>query len=215
MAGPSDPVSVFVADDHPVYRDGVVRAVEAREGFELAGQAGDGSEALDRIVELQPDVAVLDLRLPGRDGIEIVEALGAAGVPTRAIVLSAVRDSAIVYRALEAGACGYLSKDADRSTICDAVDAVASGQTVLAPEVQHGLAEQIRQQSKEKRPVLSPRELEILQLTAEGRSAGEIAERLYLSRTTVKTHLQHIYEKLGVADRAAAVAEGMRRGLVR
>jgi two-component system nitrate/nitrite response regulator NarL len=126
-----------------------------------------------------------------------------------------VSDSAIVYRAMQAGACGYLSKDADRETICDAVAAVAAGETVLAPQAQQGLAEQIRLQGGEQRPALSPRELEILQLTAGGCSAADIAERLFVSRATVKTHLQHVYEKLGVADRAAAVAEGMRRGLVR
>jgi two-component system nitrate/nitrite response regulator NarL len=216
MAEPASRVSVFVADDHPLYREGVVvRALEARDEFELAGEAADGAEALERILEAPPDVAVLDLRLPGRDGIEIIEALAGSGTPTRAILLSAVSDSAIVYRALEAGAQGYLSKDADREAICDAVGAVAAGETVLAPQVQQGLAEQIRLQGREERPVLSPRELEILQLTAEGSSAGDIAERLFVSRATVKTHLQHVYEKLGVADRAAAVADGMRRGLVR
>jgi two-component system nitrate/nitrite response regulator NarL len=208
-------VSVFVADDHPLYREGVVRALGARDNFEVLGESGDGQESLVQIAELRPDVAILDLRLPGRDGIEIVEALAGAGVPTRAILLSAVSDSAIVYRAMQAGACGYLSKDADRETICDAVAAVAAGETVLAPQAQQGLAEQIRLQGSEQRPALSPRELEILQLTAGGSSAADIAERLFVSRATVKTHLQHVYEKLGVADRAAAVAEGMRRGLVR
>jgi two-component system nitrate/nitrite response regulator NarL len=208
-------VSVFVADDHPLYREGVVRALGARDNFEVLGVAGDGEESLGQIAELRPDVAILDLRLPGRDGIEIVEALAGSGVPTRAILLSAVSDSAIVYRAMQAGACGYLSKDADRETICDAVAAVAAGETVLAPQAQQGLAEQIRLQGGEQRPALSPRELEILQLTAGGCSAADIAERLFVSRATVKTHLQHVYEKLGVADRAAAVAEGMRRGLVR
>lgn len=208
-------VSVFVADDHPLYREGVVRALEARDDFDVVGEAADGDESLARIAELRPDVAVLDLRLPGRDGIQIVEALAGSGVPTRAILLSAVSDSAIVYRALQAGACAYLSKDADRGTICDAVAAVAAGETVLAPQAQQGLAEQIRLQGSEQRPDLSPREVEILQLTAGGSSAADIAERLFLSRATVKTHLQHVYEKLGVADRAAAVAEGMRRGLVR
>jgi two-component system, NarL family, nitrate/nitrite response regulator NarL len=207
-------VRVYVADDHPLYREGVVRAMKDRPDFELVGEAGDGEQALADIERLKPDVALLDVKMPGRDGIRVLNAVERDKLPTRVIFLSAYLDSAVVYRAVAAGAAAYLSKDSGRQAICDAVAAVARGDAVFAPEIQAGIAREIRMREKDDRPVLTPREREILHLTAEGCSAPEIGLRLYLSPTTVKTHLQHLYEKLGVSDRAAAVAEAMRRGLL-
>ena len=152
--------------------------------------------------------------MPGVDGIRVLNAVERDGIETRVVFLSAYLDSAVVYRALAAGAAGYLSKDSNRQSICDAVAAVARGDAVFAPEIQGGIAREIRMRENDGRPTLTPREREILNLTAEGCTAPEIGRRLYLSPTTVKTHLQHLYEKLGVSDRAAAVAEAMRRGLL-
>jgi two-component system nitrate/nitrite response regulator NarL len=207
-------ISVFVADDHPIYREGVVRAVRDRHELELVGDSADGLETLEQLKLLQPAVAVLDVRLPGIDGPEILAALAREGSPTRVVFLSAYLDSAIVYRAIQAGAAAYVSKDANRKEICETVVRVAAGETVLAPEIQSGVAAQIRLRAKSEGPSLSAREREILALTAEGCSAPEIGRRLFLSPTTVKTHLQNIYDKLGVSDRAAAVAEAMRRGVL-
>jgi two-component system nitrate/nitrite response regulator NarL len=206
--------SVYVADDHPLYREGVVSAIKERPELELVGEAGNGTDALEEIKRLGPDVAILDVKMPGIDGIRVLNALQRDGAPTRVLFLSAYLDSAIVYRAVAAGAAAYLSKDSDRQAICDAVLAVARGDSILAPEIHAGIAQEIRTREHDDRPVLSPREREILGLTAEGCTAPEIGRRLYLSTTTVKTHLQHLYEKLGVSDRAAAVAEAMRRGLL-
>jgi two-component system, NarL family, nitrate/nitrite response regulator NarL len=210
----SVPFRVYVADDHPVYRAGVVRAIAQHPDLELVGEAGDGRQALAEIAALAPDVAVLDVRLPGLDGTQVLAALRRDGSSTRVVLLSAYVDSAVVYDAVAKGANGYISKDADRQDICEAIGAVAQGETRLATEVHMGLAAEIRAREVETRRILSDREREVLALTAEGLSAPEIAERVHLSPTTVKSHLQATYEKLGVSDRAAAVAVAMRRGLL-
>lgn len=205
---------MFVADDHPLYRDAVVRALKARPEFELVGEAADGREALDAIRELEPAVAVLDVQMPGLQGSDVLHAIKRDSLPTRVVLLSAHLDSETVYRAIAEGAGAYLSKESTRERICDAVAAVARGEVVLSSEIQAGLAGEIQSREREGRTLLSPREHEILQLTARGLSAPDIGKQLHLSPATVKTHLKHLYDKLGVSDRAAAVAEGMRRRLL-
>jgi two-component system nitrate/nitrite response regulator NarL len=207
-------IRVFVADDHPLYREGVARAIRERPEFELVGESGDGREALDAIRELEPDVAVVDLRMPSLDGIAIASAIDRDEIPTRVLMLSAATDAAIVYDSVAAGAVAYVTKDAGRRTICDAISRVARGDTMLSRDVQSGLVDEIRRRQEPTHPILSPREREVLGMIADGLSAPEIGKRLYLSPTTVKTHLQNLYGKLEVSDRAAAVAEGMRRGLL-
>jgi two-component system, NarL family, nitrate/nitrite response regulator NarL len=207
-------VRVVVADDHPLFREAVVRAVRERPDFELVGEAADGRQALEAIRELEPDVAVLDVKMPDLDGLQVLNAVLRDRLPTRIVLLSAFLDGPTAYEAVATGAAAFLSKDADRSKITDTVAAVARGETVLAPEVQAGLAEEIRLRGDRDRPALSQREREVLEHIAAGRSAPEIAKLLYLSPATVKSHLQALYEKLGVSERAAAVAEAMRRGLI-
>jgi two-component system nitrate/nitrite response regulator NarL len=207
-------VAVLVADDHPVYREGIVRAVKERPELELLAEVATGREALTAIAELRPHVAVLDMKLPDLDGSQVLRAINRDELPTKVVFVSAYIDSEIVYAAIGGGARGYLSKDATRQQICDAVAAVARGETVFASEVQTGLAHEIQMRSADKDIVLTSREREILALTAEGLLAPEIGRRLYLSPATVKTHMQRLYGKLGVSDRAAAVAEAMRRGLL-
>jgi two-component system nitrate/nitrite response regulator NarL len=157
---------------------------------------------------------VLDYQMPDLDGLDVVHAVVRDGLATRTLVLSALTDSAVVFRALQEGANGYLSKEARRSEIVDAVIEVARGGTVVPPELAAGLAEQIRRRGHGDLPVLSPRELQVLQGFARGLSIPALAAELYLGPSTVKTHTQRLYEKLGVSDRAAAVAEAMRRGLL-
>ncbi|HEV2814117.1 MAG TPA: response regulator transcription factor [Solirubrobacteraceae bacterium] len=211
---PLERTTVFVADDHPVFRDGLVRALRSRPEFEVAGEAGDGREALEAIKRLEPAVALLDLKMPGLDGAAIAHAVRRDGLPTRVVLISAHAPSELVYRAISLGAAAYLSKDASREEICDTVAAVARGETRLSPEIQGELVRQIQMRAVEERPALSPREREVLELIAEGFSAPDIARRLHVSPATVKTHLQSLYEKLGVSDRAAAVASAMRTGLL-
>jgi len=206
---------VLIADDHPLFRGAIARVIEGCHELELVAQAQDGREALERIRELGPDVAVIDVRMPGLDGSDVLVAVREEGLPTNVVFLSAFLDSKTVYDAVAAGAKAYLSKEAEPDEIVAAITAAARGDTILSPEVQTGLAEQIRfREENEARPRLSEREHEVLNLIAQGLSAPEIGERIHLSTATVKTHLQHLYEKLGVSERAAAVAEGMRRGLV-
>jgi two-component system, NarL family, nitrate/nitrite response regulator NarL len=215
MVARSQRVRVFVADDHPVYREGIVRAVKERPDLELVGEAEDGRHALDRIKELVPDVAVLDIRMPGLEGPQVLSAIRRDGVETEVLFLSAFMEPELAYKTVAEGAKGYLSKESSRQEICDAIVAVARGGTALAAEVQAGLAQEIQQRERsDGRPELTPRESEVLHMIADGLSAPEIARRIHLSPTTVKTHLHTLYEKLGVSDRAAAVAEGMRRGLL-
>jgi two-component system nitrate/nitrite response regulator NarL len=207
-------VRVLVADDHPLYRDGIVRAIKQRPDLELVGEAGDGRDALASIQQLQPDVAVVDFNLPSLSGIQVVTALTDLGSPVQVLMLTAYTESELVYDAIAAGARGYLLKDVDRRTICDAITAVARGKTVVSPDLQDGIADQIRAHRYDPRPRLTPREREILNLAAEGRTVAEIGRILFLSPNTIKTHLSNTYEKLGVSDRAAAVAKALRAGVL-
>ena len=207
-------VRVVVADDHPLFREAMVRAIKERPEFELVAQAADGAMALAAIRELLPDVAVLDVKMPEIDGLRVLNAVQREALPTRVILLSAFLDGAMAFEAFALGATAFLSKDADQRQIADAVSAASRGETVLSPEIQSGLTQEIRLRGGTKRPGLSAREREILGHIAAGRSAPEIAKLLFLSPATVKSHLSAMYEKLGVSERAAAVAEAMRRGLL-
>jgi two-component system nitrate/nitrite response regulator NarL len=207
-------VRVVVADDHPLYRDGVVRALAGSGRVEVVAEAGDGTAALAAIEEHEPDVALLDYKLPGLDGVRVTHAVIRDGLHTRVLLLSAFTESGVVYKALEEGAAGFIPKEARREQIVDAVLACARGENVVPPELASALVSEIRLRASNDAPALTDREREILKLIAGGRSLPEIAGQLYLGVTTVKTHVQHLYEKLGVSDRAAAVAEAMRRGLI-
>jgi two-component system, NarL family, nitrate/nitrite response regulator NarL len=207
-------VTVLVADDHPLYREGVVRALSASGQVEIVGEAEDGRSALEQIQAHLPDVALLDYKLPELDGVAVTNAVVRDQLRTRVLLVSAFTDSGVVYQALETGASGFVSKEARREQIVDAVLACARGENVVPPDVASGLVSEIRLRKHDDRPALTQREQEILKLIAAGKSLPEIAKELYLGLTTVKTHVQHLYEKLGVSDRAAAVASAMRRGLI-
>jgi two-component system nitrate/nitrite response regulator NarL len=209
-----DRIRVLVADDHPVYREGLVDVIKRRPDLELVGEAGDGREALEAIYRLQPDVAVLDMRMPGLDATDVLNAIRRDGLDVHVLVLSAYQESSLVYRIVAAGAGGYMSKDSGGQAICDAIVAVTRGTPVASPEVSAALFSEIQMREARARPALTERQREILQLTAEGGSAAEIAERLQLSAETVRSHLHNLYERLGVTDRAAAVAEAIRHGLI-
>ena len=215
MSQNSDKVTVLVADDHPIYREGIVRAIGERGDLELVGEAADGREALERIQQLNPQVAVLDIRMPGLDGTQVLSAMRRDGIETEVLFISAFMEPELAYKTVAAGAKGYLSKEASRQEVCEAIVTIAGGGTALAAEAQAGLAAQIQERERSgARPQLTQREQEVLRLVAEGLSAPDIGKHIHLSTITVKSHLHSLYEKLGVSDRAAAVAEGMRRGLL-
>jgi two-component system nitrate/nitrite response regulator NarL len=207
-------VRVVVADDHPLYREGVVRALSSSGQVEIVAEAGDGRAALAEIEQHEPDVALLDYKLPGLDGVAITHAVVRDGLPTRVLLLSAFTESGVVFKALETGASGFVPKEARREQIVDAVLACARGENVLPSDLASGLVSEIRLRAVDDAPALTERESQILRLIAKGKSLPDIAGELFLGVTTVKTHVQHLYEKLGVSDRAAAVAEAMRRGLI-
>jgi two-component system nitrate/nitrite response regulator NarL len=209
------PIRITIADDHPVYREGVARLIRQRRDLQLTAECANGEEALAAIKTTRPDVALLDVRLPGHSGIDVLKQVRANGkLDTHVVMLSAFDDPETVYEAIAAGAEGYLVKDATRDEICDALVAVAHGQTVLPPAIQAGLVGEIRHQAQAPQTLLTSREHEVLKSAAGGHQTRAIARELFISEATVKTHLNHIYEKLGVSDRVSAVAEAMRRGLL-
>lgn len=205
---------VVVGDDHPVYRDGVVRALELDERTAVVAAVGDGHSALDAIREHEPDVALLDYRMPGLDGIAIAHAVLRDKLPTRVLLLSATTEGSVVYRAIQDGAAGYLSKESDRDQIVAAVVACARGENVLPPELVASLTTQVRQHAQSTAPSLSERERQILRMIADGKTVPAMAAELFLAQTTVKTHIRRLYEKLEVSDRGAAVAKAMRNQLL-
>lgn len=214
MTRPADKVTVVVGDDHPMYREGVVRALKETGRIDVVAEVGDGHAALDAIREHRPAVAVLDYRMPELDGLAVVTVVARDDLPTRVLILSATEDPATVYEALAAGAAGYLTKDSDRDEIVAAVVTCAKGKGYLPAAIAGGLASEVRHRSRGDATLLSPREAEIIAMIADGLSVPDIAARLHLAPTTVRTHVQNLYAKLGVSDRAAAVAEAMRRRLV-
>ena len=206
-------IRLLIADDHPVVRDGLRGIFEASGEFEVAGEAANGREAVDRAAALRPDVVLMDLRMPELDGVSAIRALAERGVDARVLVLTTYDTDTDVVPAIEAGATGYLLKDSPPEELLRGVRAAARGEAVLSPSVATRLLGQVRQPARDREP-LSQRELDILGLIAQGCSNREAAARLYISEATVKTHVLHIYAKLGVNDRAAAVAVGFERGLL-
>jgi DNA-binding NarL/FixJ family response regulator len=202
-------ISLVIVDDHPVVRDGLRGMFTGDPRFEVLAEAADGAEAIAAAERLTPDVVLMDLRMPGVDGVTAIAELARRGVPSRVLVLTTYDTDSDVLPAIEAGATGYLLKDAPRDELYRAVEAAARGQAVLSPAVATRLMGQMRQPASEP---LSQRELEVLGLIARGSTNREAAERLFISEATVKTHLLHVYAKLGVKDRAAAVATAYERG---
>jgi two-component system, NarL family, nitrate/nitrite response regulator NarL len=207
------PVTVVVADDHPLFRKALQQAIDGHDGLEVVAVAADGAEALELIHAHRPRVAVLDVRMPKLDGREVVRRVRQAELETRVLFVSEYHGGELVLQALTAGGAGYLSKAATAEEICAAIERIAQGEAVLPSDVGTDLATALRERG-DSGTRLTARELSVLELIAEGESAGVIAQRLSLAVPTVKTHIQNLYAKLGVNDRGAAVAEGMRRGLL-
>ncbi|WP_154795519.1 response regulator [Occultella kanbiaonis] len=202
-------ISLLIVDDHPVVRDGLRSMFGADPRFDVLGEAGDGAEAVAAAERLGPDVILMDLRMPGTDGVAAIRELAERGVPARVLVLTTYDTDADMLPAIDAGATGYLLKDAPREELFRAVEAAAAGRAVLSPAVATRLIGQRRRPAWDP---LSQRELEVLELVAGGSSNRDAARALFISEATVKTHLLHAYAKLGVNDRAAAVATAFSRG---
>ena len=207
-------VRVLIAEDHPMFRSALAEAIKSRPDLDLVGTADNGRAAIEEIERLQPDVALVDMRMPDLDGSQVLNAVVRDGVPTRVLFLSTHTGSGMIYDLLARGAAGYLDKISSSEEVCNAIVAAARGETVLSGSVEGDVLQQIRIRGADESTKLTAREQEVLRLVADGDSAPAIAARLYIEASTVKSHLHNIYEKLGVSERAAAVAEGMRRGLL-
>ncbi|MDX3576942.1 MULTISPECIES: response regulator transcription factor [unclassified Streptomyces] len=207
-------VSLLIVDDHPVVRDGLRGMFESAPGFTVLGEASNGVEAVAKAGELDPDVILMDLRMPGGGGVDAIRELARGGARARVLVLTTYDTDSDTLPAIEAGATGYLLKDAPRDELFTAVRAAAQGRTVLSPAVATRLVSAVRAPRSPGEEPLSAREREVLALVARGASNREIARDLFISEATVKTHLTHLYAKLGVNDRAAAVARAYDRGIL-
>ncbi len=205
------PVRVLIVDDHPVVRDGLRGVFGAEPDVEVVGEAADGAEALALVAQAPVDVVLMDLRMPAMGGVEAIRRLREVAPDVRVLVLTTFDTDSDVLPAIEAGATGYLLKDTPRKELVLAVHAAHRGEAVLSPAVAGRLMGHVRQPPEE---TLSARELDVLRLVAGGATNKQAASRLFLSEATIKTHLLHIYGKLGVRDRAAAVAAGFERGLL-
>jgi len=208
----SDVVRVLIADDHPVVRSGIRGMLASDPGFEVVGEAADGTEAVALTLRERPDVVLMDLRMPDLDGASATAEIRARQPETQILVLTTYDTDADIVRAIEAGAIGYLLKDVPHEEITRAVRAAARGDPVLAPAVAERLMERARGAAGD---ALTGREIDVLQLAARGLTNSEIAKELFVSATTVKAHLAHIYRKLGVGDRTAAVTSALERQIIR
>ncbi len=208
----SDRVRVLVVDDHPVVRAGVQGMLATQDQFDVVGEAADGEEAIQKVGALEPDVVLMDLRMPGLDGVEATKRIRTLHPHTQVLVLTTYDTDDDILRVVEAGAVGYLLKDAPRDELFRGVEAAARGESLLAPAVVSRLLGRMRAPQGEP---LSPREIEVLGLVAEGMPNKAVARALSISETTVKTHLAHIFTKLDVDDRTAAVTVALNRGIIR
>ena len=216
-------IRVLVADDQALVREGLVTLLGLVEGIEVVGAAANGEEAVQLVAELNPDVVLMDLRMPRLDGVEATRQILGAGGPARVLVLTTYADDDSVFAALQAGALGYLTKDSSADDIGLALRTVYAGKALLEPEVQRRLLELSRGAAKsEPQPQSAPRppdglterEVDVLVLIAHGLSNQEIADRLFVSEATIKTHINNLFSKAALRDRAQAVTYAYRRGLV-
>ncbi|HEX5200438.1 MAG TPA: response regulator transcription factor [Actinoplanes sp.] len=204
-------IRLILVDDHPVVRHGLRGMLDAEPDLSVVGEAGSGEAGVSLAAAERPDIVLMDLRMPDGDGVSATERILATVPGVKVMVLTTYESDRDILRAIEAGACGYLLKDASPAELADAVRAAHRGETVLAPSVASTLVRQVRQPAP---PALSSRETEVLRLVASGLTNADIGKQLFISEATVKTHLLRVFNKLDVADRTAAVTTAMRHGLL-
>ncbi len=213
----TESIRVLICDDHLIVREGLRLILETEAGFDLVGEASDGAQAIQLAEKLQPDVILMDLRMPGMDGLTAIEHLRVEHPEIAVVILTTFNEDELMRKGLGLGARGYLLKDTDRGTLFNSIRAAARGETLLKPEIINSL---LAGESGDRKPVsrtvvdLTERELEVLGAVALGERSKEIAYRLGITERTVKAHLSNIYSKLGVDSRAAAVSEAMQRGVL-
>jgi DNA-binding NarL/FixJ family response regulator len=205
-------IRIVLADDHPVVREGIRGMLQAYDDIEVVGQASSGPEAVSLVAALSPDLVLMDLRMPGGDGVAATRAIAAQHPSTRVVVLTTYETDQDILRAIEAGAAGYLLKDIAPAELARSVRAAASGETVLATSAATALLGRV--QGRQAAPELSPQEVRVLRLAADGRTNAAIGAALFIGEATVKTYLSRAYEKLGVSDRTSAVRRALELGLL-
>jgi DNA-binding NarL/FixJ family response regulator len=208
----SETIRLLIADDHPVVRDGLRAMLDTQPDIDVVGEAGTGAEALSMVRSLRPDLVLMDLQMPELDGASATEQIRAEHEDVQVVVLTTYDTDADISRAVEAGATGYLLKDARREDLFNAVRLAAQGESVLSPGVASRVLGRMRAPAEE---ALSSREIEVLGAVARGLSNREVARELHVSEATIKTHLLHVFAKLGVDDRTAAVTVALERGIIR
>ena len=206
------PIRIVIADDHPIVRSGLMGLLASQDDFDVVAEASDGRELVAAVQRTRPDVVLTDLRMPALDGVGAIREMCAANPGLKVLVLTTYDTDADILRAVEAGATGYLLKETPREELFGAIRATALGRSVLSPSVASRLVGRARDPGER---ALSAREIEVLMLVARGTSNKLIARALEIGDTTVKTHLLHIFAKLGVDDRTAAVTTAVERGIIR
>jgi two-component system NarL family response regulator len=205
----TEDIRILLVDDHTILREGLAAVLNSVDGFQVVGQAGDGQAALDAFRQLEPDVAIVDLRMKPMDGVQLTQAMREENANTRVILLTTYDTDEEIFRGLRAGASSYLLKDVDSSRLADTIRAVHAGRKEIPPEIAAKLADHVASET------LTPRQEEVLRGVAEGKSNLEIAKALYVSEGTVKAHVKAILQKLGARDRTQAITIAIKRGLVR
>lgn len=211
-------IKIVIADDHQLVRQGLRSFIELQEGIEIIGEAADGLEAIELTKDLCPDVLLLDLRMPGADGVAVCREVKEADPDVKVIILTTFDDTEEIVEALEAGASSYILKDVSPERLIKAIKAVVGGQRIFHPSVASKIADRLvasKRRSQQSLPVLSSREVEILELLAKGYKNKEIARALWISESTVKTHVSHILQKLDQEDRTKAIVFAIQQGLIK
>ena len=213
----AEPIRIVIADDHPIVRQGLAAVLEQEEDFKVVSQAANGLEAVAQARELRPDIILMDLQMPEMDGVEAIQKIKEEAPDIGIIILTTYDTDDYIFRGIEAGARGYLLKDSPPGEVLNAIRAVYKGESLIQPRVASRLLDRFSQLSRapDTGDVLSPREVEVLQLMAKSTVNKEIATELLIGESTVKTHIVHIFNKLGVKGRTEAVAEASRRGIIK
>lgn len=209
-------IKVLIADDHPVVREGLSAMLSKQPDIDVVGEAGNGREAIEKTRESRPDVVLMDLRMPEVDGVEAMRQISATNPETRFIVLTTYDNDEYIFKGIEAGARAYLLKDSPREDLFTAIRAVYRGESLIQPAVAGKLLDRFAELSRQVQSPesLSDREIEVVKLMAEGAANKQIAAGLHISESTVKTHIQTIFQKLGVSDRTGAVTQSIRKGFI-
>ena len=208
----SERIKILICDDHAIVRDGLRLILETVADFEVVGEAQDGAEGVRLAGELLPQVILMDLRMPGMDGISALQTLQKEQPDISVIILTTYNEDDLMYKGLQSGARGYLLKDTGRDALFNTIRAAARGETLLSPEIMERVLSQAGEKETETNAGITDRELEVLRAVGEGHTSKQIAYQLGITERTVKAHLTHIYNKLGVDSRAAAIAEAAKRG---